>query len=130
MDQLRSAKRERIMNMSSGETVTLCLIVFFLNLHVKTFVCSSGFNTFYCYNNNHCTFIIVAYHRKTTVTKMVVYTVLPFYTEFAYKSRLLNLYDCYSPLFRFVFFQVFWLDMSSFLLEIKVVFSYRIKTVC
>lgn len=72
----------------------------------------------------------MAYHKKTIVTKTDFYTVLPFYIEFAYKSRLLDLYDSYSPLSRFVFFPVFWLDMSSFLPEIRVVFSLRITTVC
>lgn len=42
MDELKIAKRERIMNMSPGGTVTFCLIVFFLNLNVKALVCSSG----------------------------------------------------------------------------------------
>ena len=43
MDELKIAKHERIMNMSPGGTVvTFCLIVFFLNLNVKAFVCSSG----------------------------------------------------------------------------------------
>ena len=103
MDELKIAKRERIMNMSPGETVTFCVIVFFLNLNVKAFVIvAQGY--FLLLYNNHCTFIIVAYHKKTIVTKIDFYTVLPFYIEFAYKSRLLDLYDCYSPLSRFVFF--------------------------
>ena len=42
MDELKNAKCEKIINMSLGETVTFRLIVYFLNLNIKTFVCSSG----------------------------------------------------------------------------------------
>ena len=64
MDELKNAKRERIMSMSPGETVTFSLIVFFffLNLNIKTFVCSSGLHSIVLIIV--VTFVIVAYHEK------------------------------------------------------------------
>ena len=76
MDELTKGKRERIMNMSPAGDCN------FPSYYVITIIIT-----------------LVLWHiiEKTTVTKIVVYTVLPFYTEFAYKSRLLDLCDCYSP---------------------------------
>lgn len=62
MDELTNAKHERIMNMSPEETVTSSLIVFFLNLNIETFVCSSGLHSIVLIIV--VTFVIVAYHEK------------------------------------------------------------------
>ena len=106
MDELKNAKHERIMNMSPEETVTSSLIVFFFNLNIETFVCSSGLHSIVLIIV--VTFVMWHIMKKNHSHQNCCLHSSPIlYTEFAYKSRLLGLYDCYSPLSRFVFFQFF-----------------------